>query len=231
MVSFNAAVKNLYINAFNFSGRATRAEFWWSILYSLVVTVLATAIPFCIGCLSNIHGIEKMENSLIVISISTVLFLIIFPPLYIFVPFVYIIMFAGKLPLLLFIPFALILVLHIIPLLSISYRRCHDNDTDVLSNIFRAIGFLMINLLSSLNMIDDTKKTLLLGIFNLILIFSALRDNIKPGKIQYNRNVGDPYATQRNDAAKVAECKKDEVEIGDNVNKKTGANSVEDVEL
>ena len=42
MVSFTQAVKNFYTKAFNFKGRATRAEFWWARLYlSIVLSILA----------------------------------------------------------------------------------------------------------------------------------------------------------------------------------------------
>ena len=33
MVSFTTAIKNFYLKAFKFKGRATRAEFWWVELY------------------------------------------------------------------------------------------------------------------------------------------------------------------------------------------------------
>ena len=44
MVSFTTAIKNFYLKAFKFNGRATRAEFWWAILYQCIaISVLAFA--------------------------------------------------------------------------------------------------------------------------------------------------------------------------------------------
>lgn len=41
MVSFSDAIKNFYLKAFTFKGRATRAEFWWIRLYQLLVFLFA----------------------------------------------------------------------------------------------------------------------------------------------------------------------------------------------
>ena len=40
MVSFFDALKNFYLKAFKFKGRATRAEFWWVALYQALVYAL-----------------------------------------------------------------------------------------------------------------------------------------------------------------------------------------------
>ena len=39
MVSFTTAVKNGFKKAFDFSGRATRAEYWWWVLFFWIATV------------------------------------------------------------------------------------------------------------------------------------------------------------------------------------------------
>ena len=39
MVSFTTAVKNGFKNAFNFSGRATRSEFWWWQLFIWLIWI------------------------------------------------------------------------------------------------------------------------------------------------------------------------------------------------
>ena len=56
MVSFTNAIKNFYLKAFKFKGRATRAEFWWVELYYLLVLSLfifltaITGVPQIMGC-------------------------------------------------------------------------------------------------------------------------------------------------------------------------------------
>ena len=40
MVSYSQAVKNFYRNAYNYSGRATRAEYWWNVLQLIFLCVL-----------------------------------------------------------------------------------------------------------------------------------------------------------------------------------------------
>jgi len=56
MVSFTNAIKNFYLKAFKFKGRATRAEFWWVELYYLLVFSLfiflaaITDVPQIMGC-------------------------------------------------------------------------------------------------------------------------------------------------------------------------------------
>lgn len=56
MVSFTSAIKNFYLKAFKFKGRATRAEFWWVELYYLLVFSLfifltaITDVPQIMGC-------------------------------------------------------------------------------------------------------------------------------------------------------------------------------------
>ena len=46
MVSFATAVKNGYKNAFNFLGRATRAEYWWWVLFNYLVFMGAVGLGF-----------------------------------------------------------------------------------------------------------------------------------------------------------------------------------------
>ena len=40
MVSFTTAIKNFYLKAFTFKGRATRAEFWWAMLFQTLLISL-----------------------------------------------------------------------------------------------------------------------------------------------------------------------------------------------
>ena len=44
MISFKTAITNFYLKTFKLEGRATRAEFWWAILYQCIaISVLAFA--------------------------------------------------------------------------------------------------------------------------------------------------------------------------------------------
>ncbi len=43
-MGFVSAVKSAYMNLFDFRGRASRSEFWWFILFSLIATFVAIAI-------------------------------------------------------------------------------------------------------------------------------------------------------------------------------------------
>ena len=40
-VSFGEAVKNLFVKAFDFNGRATRSEYWWAFLFNFLVSYAA----------------------------------------------------------------------------------------------------------------------------------------------------------------------------------------------
>lgn len=44
MVSFTNAIKNFYLKAFKFKGRATRAEYWWVELYNILAIALLVYI-------------------------------------------------------------------------------------------------------------------------------------------------------------------------------------------
>ena len=48
MISFTKAVRNFYVKAFNFKGRATRAEYWWAYLYMLLLVVIYSVLFFII---------------------------------------------------------------------------------------------------------------------------------------------------------------------------------------
>lgn len=44
-LDFVAAVKAYFSNYFNFSGRASRSEFWWAILFNFIVSVVVSIVP------------------------------------------------------------------------------------------------------------------------------------------------------------------------------------------
>ena len=49
MVSFKNAVENAFKKAFDFSSRATRAEYWWWFLCNIWVTILCVLIGMLFG--------------------------------------------------------------------------------------------------------------------------------------------------------------------------------------
>lgn len=44
-MEFVAAVKAYFSNYFNFSGRASRSEFWWAILFNFLVGLVVSLVP------------------------------------------------------------------------------------------------------------------------------------------------------------------------------------------
>lgn len=44
-MGFVQAVSAFFSNYFNFSGRASRSEFWWAILFMFIVSILVSFIP------------------------------------------------------------------------------------------------------------------------------------------------------------------------------------------
>ncbi len=49
MISFTGAVKLGFQRYFDFSGRSTRAEFWWWILFGFLATVVLTIVDNILG--------------------------------------------------------------------------------------------------------------------------------------------------------------------------------------
>lgn len=45
-MTFTDSVKALYKNAFNYSGRATRSEYWWVVLYNILLYVAVMIVSF-----------------------------------------------------------------------------------------------------------------------------------------------------------------------------------------
>lgn len=43
-VSFGEAVKNFFVKAFDFNGRATRSEYWWAFLFNFLVSFVTGMI-------------------------------------------------------------------------------------------------------------------------------------------------------------------------------------------
>ena len=45
-VSFGEAIKSFFSNYANFSGRATKSEYWWAFLFNLIVSTVLAFIPY-----------------------------------------------------------------------------------------------------------------------------------------------------------------------------------------
>lgn len=48
-MDFMTAVKHVFANYANFQGRARRSEFWWFMLFNLIVNVVASVVDGAIG--------------------------------------------------------------------------------------------------------------------------------------------------------------------------------------
>ena len=60
MVSFKSTVENVFKKAFDFSGRATRAEFWWWTLCNVLITTICSLIGIILG---EVNGIPATAIS------------------------------------------------------------------------------------------------------------------------------------------------------------------------
>jgi uncharacterized membrane protein YhaH (DUF805 family) len=59
-MSFGEAVKSGFSNYVKFSGRASRSEFWWFILFASVIGIILSIIDNAIGAGSLIYGIWSL---------------------------------------------------------------------------------------------------------------------------------------------------------------------------
>lgn len=48
-MDFMTAVKHVFANYANFHGRARRSEFWWFVLFNMIVNVVASVVDNAIG--------------------------------------------------------------------------------------------------------------------------------------------------------------------------------------
>lgn len=70
MVSFTTAIKNFYLKAFKFKGRATRAEFWWVELYYFLTILLLSFIISVDDSLIIILPIYILINAIPMLSLQ-----------------------------------------------------------------------------------------------------------------------------------------------------------------
>jgi len=59
-MSFGQAVKSGFSNYVKFSGRASRSEFWWFILFVVIIGIIVSIIDNAIGAGSIISGIWSL---------------------------------------------------------------------------------------------------------------------------------------------------------------------------
>jgi uncharacterized membrane protein YhaH (DUF805 family) len=76
MIGFGDAVALFYKNYVNFEGRSSRAEYWWTFLYQLIVYA---ALVVAFFALVGLEGLESTDSDLVVVSllISACLFWIV----------------------------------------------------------------------------------------------------------------------------------------------------------
>lgn len=103
-MSFGQSISHVFSNLTNFSGRASRSEFWWFYLFTLLVSGIPTLLGaiFFLGGVSSDPGAMESSGSIGVMGVIGVLFYIV-----------------GILASLAF----------IIPTLAVGCRRLHDRGT------------------------------------------------------------------------------------------------------
>ena len=62
MVSFGESIGRVFSNYFNFSGRATRAENWWWVLFTIVGVVALTIVENVAGIPTLLSGIFRLAT-------------------------------------------------------------------------------------------------------------------------------------------------------------------------
>ena len=77
MIGFGEAVSNFYRGYFDFSGRATRAEYWWPVLMQIIVYVALVAAYFLTVDMDAIQGPGDVPAIPMGVVLGGVLFLII----------------------------------------------------------------------------------------------------------------------------------------------------------
>ena len=62
MVSFGESISRVFSNYFNFSGRATRAENWWWVLFTIAGVVALTIVENVAGIPTLLSGIFRLAT-------------------------------------------------------------------------------------------------------------------------------------------------------------------------
>jgi uncharacterized membrane protein YhaH (DUF805 family) len=90
-MNFNDSVKSVFNNYSNFNGRARRSEYWWFVLFTMIVNIFLNFLPSIIG---NIFSVAIFIPSLAVLirrlhdtGKSGWYSLIIYLPLFLFIGF------------------------------------------------------------------------------------------------------------------------------------------------
>jgi uncharacterized membrane protein YhaH (DUF805 family) len=74
MVSFGAAIKLGFKNAFKFGGVATRAEYWWFFLFGYILNVVANLVDAMLGIDTVLGGIGDVIGGPVSVAAAFVLF-------------------------------------------------------------------------------------------------------------------------------------------------------------
>lgn len=76
MVSFGRAISNFFKKYFQFSGVATRAEYWWIFLFWVVCIVLV--ILMCIGSIILMNSMDMQINEVLVRNLLSGVFAVLY---------------------------------------------------------------------------------------------------------------------------------------------------------
>ena len=77
MVSFGEAVSRFYRNYFNFSGRATRAEYWWPVLMQTMVYIVLTIVFLAMVGMDSESGAEDFGGGPIILMLAALVFIVL----------------------------------------------------------------------------------------------------------------------------------------------------------
>ena len=76
MVSFSQAIANFFGKYATFSGRSTRAEYWWVQLFNLIIYVVIYGLPVCYLLATGSSSYELLFNQPMLLSAAGVILII-----------------------------------------------------------------------------------------------------------------------------------------------------------
>lgn len=63
-VSFGEAIKLYFVNYINFTGRSTRSEYWWIVLFNILMSIAAAFIPYAGYVIALVFIIPSLSLSI-----------------------------------------------------------------------------------------------------------------------------------------------------------------------
>ena len=80
MMSFTESVRTCFKKYATLSGRASRAEFWWFILFNNLIAILlfvVSAVFMIYALVHQLHGTEPQKGAMVAFGATTVIFMLI----------------------------------------------------------------------------------------------------------------------------------------------------------